>query len=332
MKLYRLLYSILLLFLFQTVASASASDEVIIAVSSGQDSTARISRVHEYNGNCLQCHGTGATEHKYDTTGNHLKSLMGHEPPIDRNRFYRSNHKTFRCTDCHSKEFTKFPHALELKKEEKPECLECHGYDEKYAGYHFEDIESEYQASVHYGIKKKTFTCWDCHDSHYYKVSRPDSSTHKQIILYDNVICLNCHDNYQRFKQYSDTQEISISKAHKWLPDRTAHFRNVRCIECHAEIKTAAPVAHLINTKEKAVRDCKTCHSKNSILKNTIYRFNADQKPGAGFDKKEIINRAFIIGASGNAYLDMTSFVVFSLTILAIGIHITARVIYRHKN
>jgi len=321
---------VLIIFLLQSVTPVAAQNEVKPAIFPDQDPAALASLSREFNEHCFHCHGSKTLEHKYDTMDNQARPLIAPEMVFDRDRFYRSNHKSFRCTDCHSKEFAKYPHATELKKEELPACLECHGFDEKYAKYHFEDIESEYQASVHFGIRKKTFTCWTCHDPHYYKVSRPDSSDLKQIILSDNAICLNCHDNYKRFMQYSDTERMSISKAHKWLPDRITHFRNVRCIDCHSEINTRARVPHLVTSKEKAIKDCNKCHSENSMLK-TFYRSDSGRMPQNGFNNMEMTKYTYVIGTGRNNFLNMISIIVIGLLIGAIGIHLIARIIYRHK-
>ena len=45
-------------------------------------------------------------------------------------------------------------------------CMDCHGYDETFAKYHFEGIEAEFSESTH---NREGFTCWSCHDPHSYK-------------------------------------------------------------------------------------------------------------------------------------------------------------------
>ena len=125
--------------------------------------------------------------------------MMCSDRIIKRSEFYSSNHKSFSCTDCHSNDYVKFPHSGELRMEEKYNCIDCHGGDEKFAQYHFEEIEAEYQKSTHFKMDEEGFTCWKCHDPHTYKISVRNSTNLKQTIAYDNAICLNCHSDLQPF-------------------------------------------------------------------------------------------------------------------------------------
>ena len=61
--------------------------------------------------------------------------------------------------------------------------------------YHFEEIEAEYQQSVHYKLEDDGFSCWKCHNPHTYRITVSNSSNLKETIAYDNAICLNCHSD-----------------------------------------------------------------------------------------------------------------------------------------
>ena len=150
---------------------------------------------------------------------------MCSERIVKREDFYKSNHKSFSCTDCHSEEYAKFPHSGELRMEQKYNCIDCHGGDEKFAKYHFEEIEAEYQQSTHFKLEEEGFSCWKCHNPHSYKISVRNSDNLKETIPYDNAICLNCHSNFNHFQLLTDREEINIIQKHDWLAKSGSTFR-----------------------------------------------------------------------------------------------------------
>ncbi len=189
--------------------------------------------------------------------------------------------------------------------EQKFNCIDCHGGDEKFAKYHFEEIEAEYKKSVHYKLEQEGFSCWKCHNPHTYKISVRNNENLKETIAYDNAICLNCHSDYSRFQLLTDRAEINIIKKHDWLPNQTAHFANVRCIECHTKINNDIPVSHLIMPKSEAVKRCNECHSQNSILMASLYKFESKAQRRDGFFNGIILNESYVIGANRNEYLNL---------------------------
>ncbi len=286
-----------------------------------------ISPYTEANERCFKCHGQNTYEYTNESQGKKVRALMFPEQIVIRNDFYRSNHKSFSCTDCHSEEYVKFPHAGELRMEQQYNCIDCHGGDEKFARFKFEEIEAEYQKSIHFKLEDVGFSCWKCHGPHDYRISIRNSTNLKETILYDNNICLNCHSNYNHFKLLSDRDEINILEKHEWLPNQAAHFKNVRCIECHSEVNNDILVSHLINPKEKAVKKCNECHSQNSLLMSSLYKFRSKEQRRNGFLNSIILNESFVIGANRNEYLNYISMGIFVLLVLIIGIHIFIRVI-----
>ncbi|MCK4749826.1 MAG: hypothetical protein KAT15_22375, partial [Bacteroidales bacterium] len=113
----------------------------------------------EDNESCLKCHG----ELKYTIAdpeqGRVMTERMCPDRIIDRNAYYTGVHKAFACSDCHSYGFEEFPHSVETRLEEMMLCMDCHGYDETFAKYHFESIETEYEESIH---NMEEFSCWKC--------------------------------------------------------------------------------------------------------------------------------------------------------------------------
>ncbi len=291
----------------------------------GKDTSLYISPFREKNERCFKCHGQGRYEYTNENLGRQVKSLMFPQGIIDRNKFYIANHKSFSCTDCHSEDYTKFPHPGQLRMGMSNNCLDCHGGDEKFAKFKFEEIDSDYRKSVHFKLEDEGFTCWSCHNPHEYKISIRDSKNLKETILYDNNICLDCHSNYNRFQLLSDKGEVNIMKKHDWLPDQAAHFKSVRCIECHSAINDSVLVSHQIMPKENAVRKCNECHSKNSLLMSSLYKFQYQGKSKAGFLNGIILNQSYVIGANRNEYLEWISFVIFTIVLIVIGIHVFLR-------
>jgi hypothetical protein len=271
---------------------------------------------------CLQCHG----EKKFlleDSTGRSRQELMYDERAIDRDAYYSSVHKSFSCTDCHSYEFNVFPHTIETRLEEQLVCMDCHGYDETFAHYNFESIEIEFQESIH---NIEDFTCWKCHDPHSYRAFMRTADDLEEAILYDNNMCLRCHANFDRFSLLTDREEIVVVESHDWLPNQAAHFKNARCIECHTEINDTILVAHKILPKKEAVQKCTECHSRDSRLMHTLYKFQNLEERKGGFVNGIMINNTYVIGANQNVWLSRLSFLVFGLTFLVILFHTYLRI------
>lgn len=297
-----------------------------------QDSVKFVSRFEADNERCFRCHGQDKYEYTNETLGKQIKDIMCSERIVHKNDFYSSNHRSFSCTDCHSDQYLKFPHSGELRMEQKFNCIDCHGGDEKFAKYHFEEIDAEYQKSTHFKMKDDGFTCWKCHNPHTYKISVRNNTNLKETIAYDNAICLNCHSNFSNFQLLSNKAEIDIISKHDWLPNQALHFANVRCIECHTKINNNIPVSHQIRPKEEAVRICNECHSKNSILMASLYKFESKEQRRDGFFNGIILNASYVIGANRNEYLNLLSLIIFVIVIVVITVHIIFRIKNKRKN
>jgi len=294
----------------------------------------RYMEVNDYvmeNEACLTCHGESKYILKDETSDREINQSMCQDKIIDRDDYYSMVHKSFACLDCHSYDYEVFPHALELRLEPTFTCLDCHGYDDDYAQYHFEDIDIEFQESAHMTANPDNFTCWKCHDPHSYKsFVRDDEKSMKEAIAYNNDICLNCHSDFSRYELLTDKDEIDLLDTHSWLPNQAAHFRNVRCIECHTSISDSVLVAHHVQTKDLAVRKCSECHSSNSILMGSLYKHMAIESRGKlGFVNAVILNEAYVIGANRNKVLSFAGVLIFLLALGGISAHIVARIIFK---
>lgn len=330
------------LFVFRIIVLFALTNFISLSSASGswfktenikaQDTVKFVSRFEADNDRCFKCHGQEKYEYTNETLGKQIKDIMCSERIVHKSEFYSSNHKSFSCTDCHSEKYVKFPHSGDLRMEQKYNCIDCHGGDEKFAKYHFEEIEAEYQKSTHFKMENDGFSCWKCHNPHTYKISVRNEENLKQTVAYDNGICLNCHSNFNNFQLLTDRKEINLIEKHDWLPNQTSHFANVRCIECHTQINNNIPVSHFILPKEQAVKHCNECHSKNSILMASLYKFESKEQRRDGFFNGIILNSSYVIGANRNEYLNLLSLILFIVVISIIVIHIIFRIRKNKQN
>lgn len=316
LNLFKLL-SIVLFLLCLLHSSNTISQETVV--------DERVFDYAESNQQCFQCHGHKTFHYYNESSGKTIKERMNPYFIVDSIDFYNSNHWNFSCTDCHSTEYENFPHNGELRMEVLPTCIDCHGGDDT---YYFDEIEVEFYESAHSTKHSEDFTCYMCHNPHSYKINARSNLSLKEIIVYDNNICLSCHANIDKYQLISDLQNPNILVTHDWLPNQALHFANVRCIECHAKTNDSIMVAHLIQPKELAVKMCVECHSQNSILQASLYKFRAvESRNKLGFLNPSLMENSYIIGANRNYYLNVISILVYGLTLLVILIHTFFRII-----
>ena len=283
----------------------------------------------EENENCFKCHGQSKYTYQNKESGKIITKMMYTEVIMDRAVFYESNHREFKCTDCHSEDYTTFPHAGNLRMETKPNCIDCHGGDAKYAKFNFENIDKEFQESVHSEKHSEDFTCWMCHNAHTYKITARSNETIKHTIAYDNAICLTCHGNINKYQLLTDKENPNLIVKHEWLPNQVLHFKSVRCIECHTrKINDSTLVAHKILPKKEAVKKCAECHSNNSVLMASLYKYQLNEVRSArGFLTSIFSGDSYAIGANRNFYLNIVSLIIFGFVITGIAIHAILRII-----
>lgn len=286
----------------------------------------------KFNEKCFTCHGQ--SKYKYDNpeSGTVITKRMYLETIVNRDQYSNSNHGAFKCTDCHSEDYDTFPHPGRLRMESKYACIDCHGGDEAYAKFKFEEIEAEFQASVHATKHADDFNCWMCHNPHTYKSYARSDNKIKDVVAYDNAICLNCHGDITKYQMLTDKVNPNILKKHDWLPNQALHFKSVRCIECHARTNDSILVAHNVQPKAKAVKRCVECHSTNSILMASLYKYKVQEgRSKSGFYNGVIMNEGYVIGANRNYYLGILSLIMFGCVAAGIILHASLRIIKRKK-
>jgi hypothetical protein len=225
-------------------------------------------------------------------------------------------------------EYKTFPHAAALRFEPKLVCIDCHGGDENFAKYHFEEIEIDYAKSVHAKSENGEFNCWKCHNPHsYVPLARRDSLT-TNFVVSSNQMCLSCHGNFENFQLLSDRELSGVIEKHDWLPNHSLHFKSVRCIECHSAQNNNILISHDILPKDSAISDCVKCHSANTILMGTLYKFRTiEARKSFGFINSSIIkNNSYVIGANHSQFVNMAGIFIILMTLLAIIIHIIFRI------
>ncbi|MBN2615583.1 MAG: cytochrome c3 family protein [Bacteroidales bacterium] len=247
---------------------------------------------------------------------------------IDTAAFYVGNHHLLSCTDCHDPGYENFPHANDLQMQEMLKCTDCHDGDEVAEKYNFKEINVEFKKSVHAQAYSKDFSCWMCHNPHSYAITARKNTDIKKVIVYDNEICLHCHSEVANLTPLSDHAKKNISTIHDWLPNQILHFKSVRCLDCHVKVENHSMVDHQILSKESAVKDCVECHSKNTRLMATLYKFRTKElRSKSGFLNAIIItNDSYVISANSNHFLNVTSLVIIGLIILVIIIHAILRI------
>ncbi len=280
------------------------------------------------NSACLKCHGKNYYTYQNTVTEKEVHKRMNPYFILNNKMYENGVHNTFACTDCHMTEYETYPHDAKLKLEAQYTCIDCHGGDENFAKFKFEEIESVVAKSVHGKAMGEEFKCEMCHNPHYYELGARKMKDVEKVIYQSNQMCLHCH-NYTEDRHYllADTTDNINAASHSWLPNQTLHFKKVRCVECHGDHNDSLLVPHLVQSKDMAVKKCVECHSDNSILMSSLYRHEAtENRDKLGFFNGALVNNSFVIGANRNFYLNAISIGVFSLVFLIIILHAVLRI------
>lgn len=276
---------------------------------------------------CLKCHSKNSYTYMNTVKGKEEHRLMNPYFVLDTVAMASGVHKQFDCTDCHSSEYASYPHNGNLKLEPMNSCLDCHGGDESFASYHFERVEEEFKKSVHYKAYGDNFSCSKCHSQHTYMATARNSSSVKDIVDYSNKMCLSCHSDMKKYQLVSGHENPQLVKVHDWLPNQELHFQHVRCIECHTEVTDSLMVSHNILAKEQALKNCVECHSADSKLKASLYKYqNLQKRSEDGGLLSVLSNESYIIGTHQSPLLQLASIIIFLAVVAGIVIHSMFRI------
>ena len=276
---------------------------------------------------CLKCHSNQSYSFNNTVTSKVEKRLMNPNFIIDTVAISAGVHKGFNCTDCHSAEYETYPHQANLKLEPLSTCLDCHGGDASFATYKFEKIDEEFKKSVHFQVYGENFTCSKCHDQHTYTPTARNSSDVLEIVDYSNKMCLSCHNDMKQYKMVSGHENPKLVTVHDWLPNQELHFKHVRCIECHTEVVDSLNVSHNIMKKDIALKNCVECHSANTMLKASLYKYeNIQKRTEIGGVKGILTSSSYTIGTNQSPILKLLSFIILFAALGGITIHSIFRI------
>jgi hypothetical protein len=271
---------------------------------------------------CLKCHSNQTYTFHNELMDTEEKKIMNPYYILDTVALAIGVHNQFDCTDCHSYDYETYPHAANLKLEPLGTCLDCHGGDETFASYQFEKIVEESEKSVHHQIYGESFTCAKCHSQHTYAATARTSDNVLEIVDYSNKMCLSCHNDMNRYQLVSGNENPELVQIHNWLPNQELHFKHVRCIECHTEVIDSFMVSHNIQEKAKAVRKCVECHSSNSRLKASLYKYeNLQKRSEDGSVTTVFSNKSYVIGTHQSPFLQLLSIIIFLAALAGIATH-----------
>lgn len=323
---------LLLLYFLPLLASPDAAGQETDTVKSVRGASNSLYAEDNEN-NCLVCHGRLVYSLTDTTTGTTRKQLMSEHNLVVPDMFYNSVHWSFNCLDCHAEGFKTFPHPLETRFESSWGCIDCHGYDPNYAQYRFEEIDAEYQRSIHYTSTEGLITCWKCHDPHYYNPLARQTTGGREYIIRSNEMCLRCHGNSDVMGLINDENVSIVLPKHEWLPDVDRHMEAVRCIDCHTRMNDSVLVAHEVMPADSAVQGCAECHSQNSILMGTLYKYVAQEtRVEKGFLNGVILrNESYVIGANRSKFISFTGLFLIGMTIAIAMVHTFFRIIIKRK-
>lgn len=278
------------------------------------------------NENCFSCHSEAGYKNppRTDIDMAKLKDTL-----MEAAVFGGSNHGHMDCRECHSQGYGDYPHSIYGKNATSP-CSECHAAKVL-------RLEPQFEASVHAKNLKDKFTCTSCHNPHVTLVA-PKLHDPRKIVAQDNEGCLNCHDSDLTFLKYAPDavqgpgkkKRPDIDEIHKWLPNTKLHWEAVRCVECHtAAVAASKMLSHQILDKEKAEKNCVSCHTRESSLNTRLYRHLVkDEQQKYGFTNSIILANTYVIGATRHALLDSIVIGLALLTLSGVVAHGAIRIIF----
>lgn len=282
----------------------------------------------EENAQCFICHGNTSFLETSEEMGETIRRNMYPSLIIDTVKYYSADHWSFSCLDCHSYDYRDYPHPRLSKFETIPSCLDCHEGDETVAKYNFEKISEEFNKSHHTKLADTKYTCWSCHDPHGFLMTVRKEKKITNVVAHDNQICLKCHSRITGGDLLMGTGLEPLLISHEWIPETVNHFRHVRCIECHGNMVDDVLVAHDILPSSEAVKSCEECHSRDSRLLHSLYKYQLQEgtiKKGI-FGNKEQSN-LYVIGSNRTPIMNWVSIIIFGGILFFIMVHAIIRII-----
>jgi len=248
--------------------------------------------------------------------------LIDYETSVHGAALARGNSHAATCIDCHGVHDLKRANdsSSSVNRFKVPDvCGKCHV-----------TVSHEYTMSIHgIPLEKGNMAvpgCTYCHGEHSIKpqvkidskVIQDNKMNFNKLVSTKMLECVKCHTDEGMMKKYNLS---TVKKAHDWLPNLVRHWETVRCVDCHSSYDPPN-LSHNLLERDKVVKKCEECHSKNSILMSKLYKHEKEKsREKLGFINGTLLSDAYVVGTTKNVYLDSISFTLFGLTILGIGVH-----------
>jgi len=273
-----------------------AIDKIVLSVGGAiWLASAGMAQTSEQEPPCMECHQPSRTT-------------------IDPVQFARSVHRRLNCTDCHTEGVGKFPHASVPA--QMPDCIDCHA-DATAPGIDFDKIAADVAASVHIKAVDPAFRCTNCHSPHYFIPASRMTDAAAAIGVF-NQSCLGCH----AAGTTAAAIRVAFSKLadkHRLFPHWELHIQRNACVECHTP---RGQTLHLILPKSQALRNCATCHARNSLLVTKLYtHLSLKERAEHGWVNAILFNNAYLTGATRNRWLDWGTLALAAITVLGVAAH-----------
>jgi hypothetical protein len=236
---------------------------------------------------CLGCHSTETAGEATSGGDGDGDSRWVSQRAVDPAAYAASAHGNQSCVFCHFG-FEQYPHSERALARPKSQCSSCHR-GRQYQDWGFPEIRKEFEASVHVAKQGEDFTCFACHNPHTFRPSRGER-TIPMTVQHSNGICIECHRDTGMMAERFGVTVAALDETHAFLPNRTVHWRAVRCLDCHTA-PNERMVSHAILSKAEAVHNCVECHSQDSRLRETLYRHQPelfDEQKVPMFDKTPV--------------------------------------------
>jgi mono/diheme cytochrome c family protein len=272
----------------------------------------------EANVKCMECHGVKGLSSTDPITGEFLNLTVNQEV------YERSVHGRLLCLKCHARGYLDQPHTSHRRRDAFA-CITCHAKDDGLQPAEKTDFKNEILRSIHKKPLGKRLDCNACHDPHTFE--RIGKMQPKRRIKKSNAICLKCHSQWGAAGAFKKAQRLN--EIHEWLPNKTAHHKEVACVTCHGGRKGSRP--HLLVSQKRMVHKCESCHTPETGSLAAQYRGGQKPKVGGLFLSEAVWNEAYVIGATRHRLLDAISLYVFGFLILGMMGHALLRMIKSRK-
>jgi predicted CXXCH cytochrome family protein len=275
-----------------------------------------LAKIRKSNDECFACHTPAALKHP-PRPGMDMAKLatLVREPEA----FNASSHGNMECKQCHGQGYKDYPHAAGAAQQVSP-CSECHAVK-------VFKIEQQWDKSVHAQKLKGKMTCNSCHDPHLMRAAAKIGEP-KAIVAQDNAMCLDCHNSDLAFARLApdSRKRPDIDALHGWLPNTKLHWQAVRCVECHTPL--AKTLSHEVVAKDKAEKNCVTCHSTQTALRTRLYRHLVQAEENQfGFVNTAILKSSYVIGATRNTWVDIGIIGAIGATVGGVALHGALRIV-----